>query len=129
MDYPKLFAEIHRRPGMYGLDGGYRDYCTFLLGVDFGNDGMLLTGFKEMLVVRAGAGDNLVWSALVLHLAFPGLTSGWREEAAGAGRDTAVDTLFSLLAEFFERRSAHGGTAAIFDEYLTWLKAQSWYQP
>jgi len=126
VDYPKLFDEIRRRPGIYGLDGGYRGYCTFLLGLDFGNDGTLLTGFREMLVPRAGSGDNLVWSSLVLHLAFPGRTSGWHAEAVGAGRGAAVDLLFSLLAEFLERRSAQGGTAAIFDEYLTWRKAQSW---
>lgn len=128
MDYPKLFAEIHKRPGLYGLDGSYRDYCTFLLGVDAGNDGTLLTGFTELLVPRVGSGNNLTWPSLVLHLAFPERTSGWHEEAAGAGRDAAVDLLFSLLAEFFERRIASGGTAEIFDEYLTWLKAQSWYR-
>ncbi|WP_328457685.1 MULTISPECIES: hypothetical protein [unclassified Amycolatopsis] len=128
MDYRKLFAEIHRRPGLYGLDGGYHDYCTFLLGADAGNDGQLLTGFTESLVPRVGTGDSLTWTSLVLHLAFPGRTAGWREEAAGEGRQHAVDLLFALLDEFLERRAAPGGTAAIFDDYLTWLKAQSWYR-
>jgi hypothetical protein len=127
VDHRKLFAEMHRRPQLYGLDGSYHDYCTFLLGFDAGNDGGLLTGFTESLVPRVGAGDNLTWTSLVLHLAFPGRTAGWRDEAAGNGRQTAVDLLFALLDEFLERRSAAGGTAAIFDEYLTWRKAQSWY--
>jgi hypothetical protein len=39
-----------------------------------------------------------------------------------------VDLLFSLLDEYLERRSTPGGTVAIFDEYLTWLKAQPWYR-
>ncbi|WP_326834182.1 hypothetical protein VSH64_04530 [Amycolatopsis rhabdoformis] len=129
MDYRKLFADLHQRPGLYGLDGSYHDYCTFLSGVDAGNDGGLLTGFREALVPRVGAGDNLTWRSLVLHLAFPGRTSGWREEAAGEGRQAAVDLLFSLLADFLDRRDTHGGTAAIFDGYLTWLKAQSWHRP
>jgi hypothetical protein len=126
VDYRKLFAEIHRRPKLYGLDGSYHGYCTFLLGVDAGNDGQLLTGFTESLVPRVGAGDNLTWTSLVLHLAFPDRTAGWHDEAAGEGRQGAVDLLFSLLDEFLERRAAPGGTAAIFGEYLTWLKAQPW---
>ncbi|WIX82869.1 hypothetical protein QRX50_19885 [Amycolatopsis carbonis] len=129
MDYRKLFAEIHRRPRMYGLDGSYHDYCTYLLGIDAGNDGQLLTGFTELLVPRVGAGNNLTWVSLVLHLAFPDLTSGWRDEAAGEGKQAAVDLLFSLLDEFFEKRDAPGGTATIFDDYLTWLKAQPWHRP
>ncbi|GAB3360655.1 hypothetical protein [Amycolatopsis echigonensis] len=129
MDYRKLFAEIHRRPELYGLDGSYHDYCTFLLGVDAGNDRQLLTGFRESLVPQVGTGDNLVWPSLVLHLAFPGRTAGWHDEVAGAGRQVANDLLFSLLDEFFRKREERSGTAAIFDEYLTWLKAQSWHRP
>lgn len=129
MDYRKLFTEIHRRPNMYGLDGSYHDYCTYLLGVDAGNDGQLLTGFTELLVPRVGGGNNLSWVSLVLHLAFPDRTSGWRDEAAGKGKQVAVDLLFSMLNEFFDKRDAHRGTAAIFDDYLTWLKAQSWHRP
>ncbi|MCG3755349.1 MULTISPECIES: hypothetical protein [unclassified Amycolatopsis] len=53
MDYRKLFGEIRRYPGLYGLDGSYHDYCTFLLGVDTGNGGQLLTGFPDR--TRAGA--------------------------------------------------------------------------
>jgi hypothetical protein len=128
VDYRKLFAEIHRRPKLYGLDGSYHDYCTFLLGVDAGNDGQLFSGFTESLVPRVGSGNNLTWTTLILHLAFPHRTSGWYDEAAGEGQQVAVDLLFSLLDEFLERRSTSGGTAAIFDEYLTWLKAHPWHR-
>ncbi|MEA5363527.1 hypothetical protein VA596_28625 [Amycolatopsis sp., V23-08] len=127
MDLRELFDGIRRRPQLYGLDGSYHDYCVFLLGVDAGNDGGLLTGFTESLVPRVGTGANLTWTSLVLHLAFPGRTTGWRDEAAGDGRQVAVDQLFALLDEFLERRAAPGGTAAIFDEYLTWRRAQPWH--
>jgi hypothetical protein len=110
MEYRKLFAEPHRHPKLYGLDGSYRDYCTFLAGVDAGNNGQVLTGFRESLVPRVGNGDNLTWTSLVLHLAFPDHTAGWHEEAAGEGRQIAVDLLFSLLDEFWERRAAPDGT-------------------
>ncbi|WP_103340761.1 hypothetical protein [Amycolatopsis sp. CA-126428] len=129
MDHRTLFIEIHRRPKLYGLDGSYREYCTFLLGVDAGNAGGLLTGFREFLVPRAGTGDNLTWPSLVLHLAFPGRTTGWHDEAAGEGRQQAVDLLFALLAEFLDRRETAEGTVAVFEEYLAWRKAQPWHRP
>ncbi|WP_326951353.1 hypothetical protein OG439_22745 [Amycolatopsis sp. NBC_01307] len=129
MDHRKHFADIHRRPQLYGLDGSYHDYCTYLLGVDAGHDGGLLTGFKESLVPRVGTGDNLTWTSLVLYLAFPGRTSGWHDEAAGDGRQVAVDLLFTLLDEFLETRSRARGTAAIFAGYLAWREAQPWARP
>lgn len=128
MDYPKLFADIHLRPGLSGLDGSYHDYCTFVRGVDIGNDRNLLAGFREMLVPRVGGGDNLTWDGLVLHLAFPDRTGGWREEAAGPGREAANDQLFALLAEFFEKRASCCGLAEIYSGYLAWRKAQSWHR-
>ncbi|MFJ1765714.1 hypothetical protein ACIOD2_35680 [Amycolatopsis sp. NPDC088138] len=72
---------------------------------------------------RVGTGDNLTWTSLVRYLAFPCRTAGRHDEAAGDGRQVAVDLLFALLDEFLEQRSA-----AIFDEYLTWRRAQSWYR-
>ena len=68
MDYPNLFTQIHRRPGMFGLDGSYGQYCAFINGLDAGNDWRLLTGFREWLVTRLEKGDNLGWPGLVPHL-------------------------------------------------------------
>ncbi|WP_157978990.1 MULTISPECIES: hypothetical protein [Nocardia] len=127
MDYRQLFVEISKRPGIYGLDGSFGQFVAFLNGVDAGNDWRLLTGFREWLVVRLGDGNNLVWSGLVLHLAFPSQQSGWRELVADPQDNRiAVDMLFGLLDEFLTRRTEHGELVRIFDEYLTWLKAQSW---
>jgi hypothetical protein len=128
MEYRTLFAEIHRRPGLYGLDGSYAQFCVFIDGVDTGNDRQLLTGFREWLVTRLGTGNNLVWRGLVLHLAFPGAGAAGRDVSTDPDRNrVAVDALFALLDEFLERRRAHGALAEIYDAYLTWLKAQSWY--
>jgi len=130
VEYRKLFSDIHDRPGMWGLDGSFGQFCAFLTGVDAGNDWQWLCGFREWLIVRADTGNNLHWSGLVLLLAFPGDQTGRRALLAEPEHDKrAVDTLFTLLGEFLDRRAEHDGTVAVFDEYLTWLKAQSWYVP
>ena len=53
MNYRELFQQIRERPGMWGLDGSYGQFCAFLLGCDAGNAWPLLTGFREWLVVRS----------------------------------------------------------------------------
>jgi hypothetical protein len=130
VDYRKLFSDIHDRPGMWGLDGSFGQFCALITGIDAGNDWLWLTGFREWLVVRADTGNNLTWPGLVLRLAFPDVDAGRRELLAEPDNNKrAVDTLFTLLDTFLELRAGHGGTVAVFDEYLTWLKAQSWYRP
>ena len=130
MDYRKLLLEVHARPGMWGLDGSYGQFCVFLTGIDAGNDWQWLSGFREWLIVRADTGNNLAWSGLVLLLAFPDVDTGRRDLLTEPENNKrAVDTLFTALDEFLAQRAAHNGTVAVFDEYLTWLKAQSWYTP
>ena len=102
-----FLANIHQRPGLYGLDGSFAQYCVFVDGVDHGTDRLLLDGFREWLVARAGKGGNLVWRALVLHLAFPGGDRPDRDPAESPEANRiAVDTLFGLLDEFLTRRLA-----------------------
>jgi hypothetical protein len=130
VDYRKLLSDLQLRPGMFGLDGSFGQFCAFLTGVDAGHDWQFLTGFRELLVTRAGTGNNLTWAGLVVRLAFPDTGVRQHERLADPdGNSQAVATLFALLSEFLERRSEHGGPAGIFDEYLTWLKAQTWYRP
>lgn len=130
MTYRTLFAEVRERPGLYGLDGSFREFCAFVTGADAGNDWQLLTGFRELLVVRVGTGNNLTWVGLVLRLAFPDAESGWPGLLTTPDGDrAAVATLFRLLDEFLERRAAPGEPAGIFAEYQAWLQAQPWYQP
>jgi hypothetical protein len=40
-----------------------------------------------------------------------------------------IDTLFALLDEFFTRRATPQDLVRIYDDYLTWLKAQPWHSP
>jgi hypothetical protein len=129
VDYRTLFAEISRRPGLYGLDGSFGQFTAFVAGVDAGCDGQFLTGFREWLVVRLGEGDNLAWTGLVLRLAFPGGWPGLRDRLADPEQNpTACATLFRLLDEFLARRTNHGEPARIFEEYLTWRSTQAWHQ-
>ncbi|MDW5327761.1 hypothetical protein [Plantactinospora sp. KLBMP9567] len=127
MDYRKLFADVHRRPGPFTLDGSFHDFTVFIRGCEAGNDRQLLAGFREWLVARCGHGDNLIWEALVLWQAFPDRLPQPEElQADPELNKAAVETLFLLLDEFLQRRAEHGGLAKIFDEYLTWRNAQSW---
>lgn len=127
MDYRKLFADVHRRPGLFGLDGSFHDFTVFVRGCEAGNDGQLLAGFREWLVARCRDGNNLVWEALVLRQAFPdGPPRREQLEADPELGRAAADTLFRLLDDYLRRRDEPGGLAKVFDEYLTWLKAQSW---
>ncbi|MFG1761682.1 hypothetical protein [Micromonospora echinofusca] len=127
MDYRKLFADVHRRPGMFTLDGSFHDFTVFIRGCEAGNDWQLLAGFREWLVTRCGRGDNLIWEALVLHQAFPdGPPQREQLEAEAELNRVAVEALFRLLDEYLQRRTEHGGLANIFDEYVTWRKTQSW---
>jgi hypothetical protein len=110
---------------MHGLDGSFQDFCAFLHGVDAGNAGRLLTGFREMLVVKVGLGTNLTWPALVLRLSFPETESKHRELLTDQDRGrVAVDTLFDALAEFRRRTSAPDGLLAVFGEYLRFTRAE-----
>jgi len=130
MDYRAHFEAVRRRPQLYGLDGSYGQFCAYLAGADAGNDGRLLTGFRELLVTRLGDANNLSWKGLVIQLARPaGLASG-REAVESAERDPAVIAkLFELLDEFLELTGNPNGVVRIYDEYSTWLKAQKWYRP
>ena len=123
MDYRKLFADIHRRSGMFGLNGSFHDFTVFVRGCEAGNDWQLLAGFREWLVVRCGRGDNLVWEALVLYQAFPdGAPSPEQLEADAELNRVAVEALFRLLDEYLQLRTEHRGLAKIFEEYVTWQK-------
>jgi hypothetical protein len=127
VDFRTRFAEISRRPGLYGLDGSFGQFTDYVEGVDAGCDGQFLTGFREWLVVRLGEGDNLAWPGLVLRLAFPDGWPGLRARLADPAQNTeACATLFRLLDEFLARRVRHGEPAGIFAEYLGWRAARPW---
>ncbi|WBB48433.1 hypothetical protein O3597_25680 [Verrucosispora sp. WMMA2044] len=49
MDYRKLFADVHRRPVMFTLDGSFHDFTVFIRGCNAGNDWQL-GGFHQRVV-------------------------------------------------------------------------------
>jgi hypothetical protein len=119
MDYRKLFPQVRRRPEMFGVQNSFRSFCTFLHGVDAGNDWQLFVGFREFLVIRAGFGTNLTWPGLILRLSFPDVTSGLLDVLNDPEQERiAVDMLFGCLDEFLERRVKYDETARIFEEYF-----------
>jgi hypothetical protein len=126
VDYRTLFAQVHSHPGLFGLDGSYGQFCAYVDGVDTGNAGRLLTGFREWLVTRLGDGDNLVWRGLVLRLAFPD-TDSIRLEALSEAEPnrTAADTLFALLEEFLALTERRDALVQVYDGYLIWRKGRS----
>jgi hypothetical protein len=119
MDYRTLFAQVHRRPEMFGVQNSFWSFCAFLQGVDAGNDWQLFVGFREFLMLRAGLGANLTWPSPVLRLAYPDVSSGSRDLLNDPEQERiAVDMLFASLDQFLERRAKNGETARIFDEYF-----------
>jgi len=126
VDYRTLFERVHSRPGLFGLDGSYGQFSAYVDGVDTGNAGRLLTGFREWLVTRLGDGDNLVWRGLVLRLAFPDASSIRPEVLSDVELNrTAVDALFALLDEFLALTERGGALVQVYDDYLSWRKAPS----
>lgn len=131
MDYMNEFKQVRRHPGMYLHDRTFGEASAFVLGCDAGNDSCLLDGFREWLIVKVDGYNNLAWSALVLHLAFPGHPNpqdAWRESERN--NRIAIDVLFDLLDEFLVAKGPrHEGLKDIYCRYQSWLEKQDWYDP
>lgn len=104
---------------MYGLDGSYGDYVTYLYGYDAGTQGSALLGFREWLLLRLGRRSSFVWSSLITELAVPGDSGsfGYRGLDEEQNR-TAVRALFQFLGDFLQDRDAErDGLRIIFRDY------------
>ncbi|MGI5491043.1 hypothetical protein [Microtetraspora malaysiensis] len=121
MDYRQLFCDLRQRPGMFGLDGSFKSYETFLMGCDAGNDWGLFAGFRKWLIMRWGKHSSYGWPGLVLSLAMP---DGFSLPLTPDLDAQAVTTLFELLDKFWEQRTGAHGVANIFQNYRTWLSTQ-----
>ncbi|MFD1937048.1 hypothetical protein ACFSKW_36820 [Nonomuraea mangrovi] len=123
--------DIRRRLGAYGLDGSYQLFTTYIAGFDAGSGHTLLEGFREWLIVQVNGGNNLVWEALVLMLAFPGETGPFSSERMDEERNAvAVGVLFDALERFLaDRDGRSGGRNMIQPAYDQWLSQQRWTQP
>lgn len=123
--YPELLREVQQNSGGYGLDGSFSAFYAFVVGLDLGNDGLLLCGFREMLVVHFGAGNNLYWRGLILHLAFPDIphTSEIDFGDPEVNR-VATETMTTELLQYFELSRKHDGIREIFDMHRAFLQRE-----
>jgi hypothetical protein len=110
---------IRTRPGMYGLDGSYGDYVTYLYGYDAGTQGSALLGFREWLLLRLGRRSSFVWSSLITELAVPGDSGSFGHRGLDEEQNrTAVRALFQFLGDFLQDRDAErDGLRIIFRDY------------
>lgn len=98
---------IRTRPGMYGLDGSYGSYVTYLYGYDAGTQGSALLGFREWLLLKLGRQSSFVWSSLITELAVPGASGSFGYRGLDEEQNqTAVQALFQFLRDFLRDRDA-----------------------
>lgn len=103
--------------------------AALLLGYDLALEGGLLSGFREWLIPRANAGNELSWEDLVLQLAFPAANDPYAALVDDETNVHAIGVLFELVASFLEERQASDGVRRILMTYEGWLRSQRWYQP
>jgi len=125
MPLPHVLERVRKCPGMYLRCVQFDVAVAFVDGFDLATNGGLLVGFREWLIVRLNAGDNLAWSELILTID--------QSERAGdpstATEEARVAFLFSTLDEFLTERERPTGMRSIFVRYEDWLRAQDWYDP
>ncbi|MFJ6088354.1 hypothetical protein ACIQI8_44075 [Streptomyces sp. NPDC092369] len=103
-----FWDDFKTHPGTFVGRVTFESVAGFLNGYNAATEGELLNGFREWLADRLDFGSNLVWTRLVLNLAFP---EGPPEEPWSAEDDQhAVDQLIRLLDEYFV--SLAGGPTA-----------------
>ncbi|MEV8284617.1 hypothetical protein [Streptomyces niveus] len=97
--HQRFWEGFSKRTGMYVGRVTYEGVTAFLDGYDHAGGGVLLRGLTEWLADTKQAGQNLVWSAQVVGVVFPGgrPAEPWSPEE----HRQAVAGLFALLDEFF----------------------------
>jgi hypothetical protein len=104
---------------MYGLDGSYGAYVTYLYGYDAGSRDSALLGFREWMLLKLGHESSFVWSSLVTQVALPEVSPGpgYRDLDEEQNK-VAVEALFRFLGEFLrDRDSRRDGLRTIFRDY------------
>ncbi len=127
MDLKRTLELLRDHPAVLGVDGSFGQAAAFIEGVNVGQQGGMLAGFREWLVFRAGDGANLNWRGLLLRLALP---DGYQGGLAGLSSDDEqklIGMLFDQLGEFLAARESADGLLRIYDAYLKWLRNQDWY--
>ncbi len=130
MDVGRTLDFLRSRPGLLGLDGSFGQHAAFVDGINAGQDGGFLLGFREWLIVRADVGANLTWRGLVLRLSLPNGAESGNLSNLSADEDKQIAAAFvELLSEFIDAREKPDGYVRIYDSYLKWLRGQEWYSP
>ncbi|MFG2732676.1 hypothetical protein [Streptomyces canus] len=94
-----FWEDFKTHPGIFVGRVTFGSVTGFLNGYNVAAAGDLLNGFQEWLAAKLGFGTNLVWTGLVLNLAFP---EGRPAEPWSPEDDQhAVDQLLILLDEYF----------------------------
>ena len=121
----ELFEQIRSRFGMYFPEETYAAAAALVFGYDLACEGGVLAGFREWLVVRLNDGQNLGWTALVLHVAFPAARDPRQAVLASPeAQRHAIDVLFRMLAEYEDVRTGEDGLQRVFLAYDRWLQQQ-----
>lgn len=102
----EYLAIVAKRPGMFTGRVTYERMAQFLNGYDAGAQragGRGLEGIRDWLLARLGHTSPLVWTSIVLQIAFPGhnLVS---HELTAEQDEHALQTLFALIDEFLAER-------------------------
>ncbi|HEX2145787.1 MAG TPA: hypothetical protein VHG10_14905 [Glycomyces sp.] len=102
----EYIALIAQRPGMFTGGVTYERMAQFLNGYDFGTQragGPGFIGLRNWLLGQLGHSSNLVWTSIVLQIAFPGedLQPGTLPPEQD---EHALSLLFALLDEFLAER-------------------------
>ncbi|MFD4696383.1 hypothetical protein [Streptomyces niveus] len=105
--HQRFWENFRRRTGMYVGRITYEGVTAFLDGYNHAGGGVLLGGLTEWLADTKQAGQNLVWSAQVVGVVFPGgrPAEPWSPEE----HRQAVAGLFALLDEFFAHLQGQQG--------------------
>lgn len=114
--YRDLFAQLRRRPGMFGLHT-YREIAAYVNGVDGATEGELLAGFREFLQLQLDRRSAFAWEALVLLMVVPGFSESTPRELPSDQEAAARDRAFDLLDTFLELIGSPGGRDRILREF------------
>lgn len=129
MPLPEPLQHVRQRPKLFMSAVTFDAAVAFLNGYDVAQSGALMCGFREWLVVKVGCGNNLVWYALVLELAFPGAEDPRKQLTENNDHAAVIELMFDLLEQYRAEAESYQGLRRIHLRYENWLRQQEWYGP
>ncbi len=123
---PHVFEIVLTKPDMCLPVTNYDTAVSFILGANSACLCDCLEGFREWLMIKIGIDSNLMWTELVLALAFPNSESPRAELDNLTNHLPVLNFLHELLTEFWDVKK-QGGLRLVFLKYEKWLRTQNWY--